>query len=285
VDYWFYNQFLTSPRRVHDPKDCDVVVVPFGPHASQVNTTFRHFMERADKLLPLLASKPHILVLNLPAFMYEWIAKGVMDIPGVRKFTIITAEVGRRRLAQARARGSLLACANAAAPFAAGALQQQPGQLRSPRGEGRCCRPAVHCRFSALVWLAIKLRAPLPTGGCPLAPQMTPNLMQVHWHAGHHLMPGISKFKPAAVEQHKRWVGPALDASAPAGHLLRASWWHRCTRSLLAMSSGIVRVYPLRFRLHKDCTARPHHCKHINWTTHQESLEHVGAAAMPEQLV
>ena len=70
IDYWFYNQMLVSPRRVHDPSGADVVVVPFGPHATQVNTTFRHFMERAHSLLPLLGKLPHILVLNLPAFMW-----------------------------------------------------------------------------------------------------------------------------------------------------------------------------------------------------------------------
>jgi hypothetical protein len=38
------------------------------------------------------------------------------------------------------------------------------------------------------------------------AAQMTPNLMQVHWYAGHGLMPGASEFKPKAAEQHKTCV-------------------------------------------------------------------------------
>jgi hypothetical protein len=55
---------------VHDPYDCDVVVVPFGPRFTHFNTTWRRFMERADKLLPLLTWKPHIIVAYQPAFMW-----------------------------------------------------------------------------------------------------------------------------------------------------------------------------------------------------------------------
>jgi hypothetical protein len=54
------------------------------------------------------------------------------------------------------------------------------------------------------------------------AVQMTPNLMQVHWYAGHRLMPGVSKFEPEAVELHKRCV-PSRPAAqvAIASHLPR----------------------------------------------------------------
>jgi hypothetical protein len=75
IDYWIYNQMLVSPRRVHDPYDCDVVVVPFGPRFTHFNTTWRRFMENADKLLPLLSWKPHIIVAYQPAFM--WVARSL----------------------------------------------------------------------------------------------------------------------------------------------------------------------------------------------------------------
>jgi hypothetical protein len=85
-------------------------------------------------------------------------------------------------------------------------------------------------------------------GGLNPVPQMTPNLLQVHWHAGHPLMPAAAgAFQPAAAEREKRF---------------------------LAMYSGIMRLYPLRFRLHKDCLLSEH-CLFVNWTSDGESLPKV----------
>jgi hypothetical protein len=42
------------------------------------------------------------------------------------------------------------------------------------------------------------------------------------------------------------------------------------------MNSGMMRLYKQRYRLRKDCIARPTLCKFINWTTDAESLPHVG---------
>jgi hypothetical protein len=45
------------------------------------------------------------------------------------------------------------------------------------------------------------------------------------------------------------------------------------------MYSGILRLYQLRYRLHKDCTARPESCSFVNWTSDAASFPKVGAQA------
>jgi hypothetical protein len=98
LDRWIYNQLLISPRRVYDMAAADVVVVPIAPRLHEFNTMMRAFMETAVNFLPLLGKKPHIIALNHPVHVYDEFATGVMDLPAVRHFTILTmqAEVDRR---------------------------------------------------------------------------------------------------------------------------------------------------------------------------------------------
>jgi hypothetical protein len=108
-----------------------------------------------------------------------------------------------------------------------GVLQQQPGQLRSSRGGGRRRQVAtmgILLDVSAAEDSSGYALSQYPSGYAPKASlhrrcphctvQMTPNLMQVHWYAGHSQMLGASAFKPKAVEQHKTCVATQALAMA-----------------------------------------------------------------------
>ena len=97
LDFWTYNQLNISPRRVYDPQEADVIVVPIAPRLHEFSMLMP-FMDMAPSLLPLLGAKPHLITLNHPVHVYDDAAPGVLDHPSARLFTILTmqAEVDKR---------------------------------------------------------------------------------------------------------------------------------------------------------------------------------------------
>lgn len=95
IDYWINNQLIISPRRTYDAAEADIVVVPLPLLPAFYATKLRSFMLQAPALLPLLGSKPHLLVLSHPLHVVAEKARGVLDLPAAGHFTMLALQAQR----------------------------------------------------------------------------------------------------------------------------------------------------------------------------------------------
>lgn len=59
-------QFLASPMRVQQPASADIVLVPMVFWVVDGSNDIESFVEEAPSLLPLLGTRPHVMVLSHP---------------------------------------------------------------------------------------------------------------------------------------------------------------------------------------------------------------------------